>query len=196
MSDIVLNGDEKREALQLFHSLHAATAVCFQPSEGRLDALVSRASADLLQFWRAHGWCSYMNGLFRTVDPDEFLDVSQDWGFSGAIVFGRSGFGDILLILDEKLITIFVHTGRILVSATPYAMSLSHFVEQDAEDLFFGELYNEAVKVHGVPTSSEMFTFEPALSLGGEATLEHVRRVPMKPALSILSQLHDKLLPF
>ncbi len=58
------------------------------------------------------------------------------------------------------------------------------------------DLYREAVEVLGTPTRDEMFTLEPALALGGDTTLEHVSRVKIKPALSILSQLYDKLVSY
>jgi hypothetical protein len=41
-----------------------------------------------------------------------------------------------------------------------------------------------------------MFTFEPALALGGARKLEYVAKVKMMPQLSFLSQLFDEVTRF
>lgn len=33
----------------------------------------------LLSYWQEEGWCSYANGLFWTVDPDEYEDPFNKW---------------------------------------------------------------------------------------------------------------------
>jgi hypothetical protein len=190
--------EEDTEILAQFHEHHAEGTACVKATEARLAALAGRVPAPVLEYFRAHGWCSYRNGLLWTVDPNELEDVKQDWRLSdGAIIFGRSGFGDLLVISGDRMVVVFVHTGRAIVSQLSYSEYLaSQLLEEDVEGLFFGELYQEAVRAHGAPTSTEMFTFEPALALGGETILEDVRRVPMKPALAFLSQLHEDLIPY
>ena len=71
---------------------------------------------------------------------------------------------------------------------------LAYVVEQeDVDGFFFGDLYRSAVGGLGVPSDDEMFGFEPALALGGRAELECVKRLRMKPELSILAQLNGNL---
>jgi hypothetical protein len=51
-------------------------------------------------------------------------------------------------------------------------------------------LHREAINKFGLLAPDEMFTFEPALALGGAAELKYVAKVKMLPQLSILAQLN------
>ncbi|WP_286867218.1 GAD-like domain-containing protein, partial [Herbaspirillum sp. UBA812] len=33
----------------------------------------------LLTYWQQEGWCEYRDGLFCTVDPDEYEDLVDEW---------------------------------------------------------------------------------------------------------------------
>ncbi|BEV17158.1 hypothetical protein HBDW_39460 [Herbaspirillum sp. DW155] len=33
----------------------------------------------LLKYWEREGWCEYANGLFCTVDPDDYEDLVDEW---------------------------------------------------------------------------------------------------------------------
>jgi len=191
--------EEDLEILQQFHDKLAETATSTRSSEARLSKLSSRAPPALVEFWRQFGWCSYLGGLLRTVDPVDLDDVKADWGLpKDALVIARSGFGDLLALSENHLVTIYVHTGTFQKSSElSYAEYLAtQFHEDDIDDLFFGDLYREATEKLGTPSNTEIFTFEPALALGGDTTIEHVARVGMKPALAFLAQLHDKLVPY
>ncbi len=50
-------------------------------------------------------------------------------------------------------------------------------------------LFDRAVKKYGVLKPNEMFGFEPALILGGEAKLENVRKLPIISHLQMLASL-------
>jgi hypothetical protein len=54
-------------------------------------------------------------------------------------------------------------------------------------------LTEKAAEKLGALSSAEMFTFEPALALGGAPELEYVKKVSMFPQLSFLAQLHGKV---
>ena len=33
----------------------------------------------LLKYWQEEGWCGYKDGLFWTVDPDDYEDLVDEW---------------------------------------------------------------------------------------------------------------------
>jgi hypothetical protein len=188
---------EDEELLDTFHELNLEGAVQYaKPTEDDLARLARRAPVAVLNFWRKHGWCSYLNGLLWTTNPVELTEAARDLGLAeGALIVGRSGFGDLFAVFEGKLLTVFVHTGRYSVSLATYAQHMAYGLTnpEDLDEMFFGDTYREAVARDGAPGSSEIFTFEPALALGGSVNLKCIRRVAMKPALDILAQLHNGL---
>lgn len=58
----------------------------------------------LLKYWQAEGWCGYANGLFWTVNPDDYEDLVDEWLAGTPIeqldrfhVIARSAFGGLFL---------------------------------------------------------------------------------------------------
>lgn len=58
----------------------------------------------LLAFWDEHGWCGYADGLFWTVDPQEYEPVLEAWIGDTPLmerdayhVIARSAFGKLYL---------------------------------------------------------------------------------------------------
>ena len=56
----------------------------------------------LLTYWKEEGWCAYGNGLFWTVNPEEYEDLIDEWLESTKLeqldsfhVVARSAFGDL-----------------------------------------------------------------------------------------------------
>ena len=58
----------------------------------------------LLRYWNDEGWCGYANGLFWTVDPDDYEDIVDEWLADTPLeqldsfhVIARSAFGNLYL---------------------------------------------------------------------------------------------------
>lgn len=58
----------------------------------------------LLEYWQEYGFCSFKDGLFWIVNPDEYQDNMEIWLKGNGIleidtfhVFARSGFGELYL---------------------------------------------------------------------------------------------------
>jgi hypothetical protein len=58
----------------------------------------------LLTNWQEEGWCGYANGLFWTVDPDDYEDIVDEWledipleQLDAFHVIARTAFGDLYL---------------------------------------------------------------------------------------------------
>ncbi|MGC4067421.1 MAG: DUF1851 domain-containing protein [Polyangiaceae bacterium] len=183
------------ELLQAFHELLGTPEHSVPLTEQQLQILSKLAPEPLMRFWKTYGWCTYLGGLIRTVNPNDYLDVLSDWQLEpGSMVFARSAFGDLVCLIGDQLRIIFVHTATCLNSILRYPEFLAtQFYPDDIDGFFFGPLYREAVERFGRPAPDEIFTFEPALALGGQADVKHVVRVKLKPALALLAQLVDEL---
>lgn len=56
----------------------------------------------LLDYWRSEGWCGYADGLFWTVNPDDYKHLLDMWlsgtkfsSIDNYHVIARSAFGDL-----------------------------------------------------------------------------------------------------
>jgi hypothetical protein len=183
----------------------------FGPAIGRRDVPVARLERfrgklpdSMLGYWREHGWCGYADGLFWTVDPDEYEPALQAWlgntSFMQADayhVIGRTAFGH-LLFWGER-------TGPSLQLFAPgaYAVPMQaasgkmelegrmFFSTQDRKPYDFGDLFAPALKKLGPLKHDEMYGFVPALALGGPATLDHLQKVQAVEHLVLLAQLSE-----
>ncbi|HWD31610.1 MAG TPA: GAD-like domain-containing protein, partial [Pseudomonas sp.] len=62
----------------------------------------SKLPGQLLLYWKDHGWCGYADGIFWTVNPQEYESLLAQWldatGIEGQdkyYVIARSAFGDL-----------------------------------------------------------------------------------------------------
>lgn len=158
----------------------------------------------LLTYWQEHGWCGYADGLFWTVNPQEYDPVVEAWiGDTSFMkqdsyhIIARSAFGE-LYFWGERLghsLTLFAPgaycfprtsifaDGKLDFGARVFFSSLSRS-ENDFDDLFA-----PALKKLGHLKPDEIYGFVPALALGGPATLDHLQKVKAVEHLVLLAQL-------
>jgi hypothetical protein len=158
----------------------------------------------LLAYWQEHGWCGYADGLFWTVNPQEYEPVLQAWiGDTDLMkqdayhVIARGAFGKLHLWGET--------TGNSLFISAPgsYCIPKKSVLVGDKMNLgiqvFFGAMsrqvndfdgmFNAAFKKLGRLEHDEMYGFVPALALGGSATVDHLQKVKVVEHLVILAQL-------
>jgi len=168
----------------------------------------------LLQYWREYGWSGYGNGLFWTVDPDQYAPVVEAW-LDGTPFEERdsyhaiavSAFGELFLWGEKTGFSISVQTlwGMIFPAdaAAEVADGNSDFLvraffmakekEQldqldDAEHPLFGR----AVRKLGVLETGQIYGLVPALALGGSCDLEHLEKVDAVTHMIMLAQLGER----
>jgi hypothetical protein len=159
----------------------------------------------LLTHWKDLGWSGYGDGIFWTVNPDEYHEVIQAWleesGIENADTYhfiARGGFGNLYLWQS--------HTGNRLNVNVIYARYLlreQSITSREAEDqkvhAFFAtvdrknndvdDLFEQARKKLGPLQPDEMYGFVPAIALGGPGTLNTLQKVKSIEHLTLLSQL-------
>jgi hypothetical protein len=158
----------------------------------------------LLTYWQEHGWCGYADGLFWTVNPQEYEPVLEAWIGDTQFMkqdayhlIARGAFGKLHL-WGEK-------TGSSLIIFAPDSNCIpreSIFVGEKMDfgmRVFFGRLSRDANDFDGMFTAAlgklgrlkhdEMYGFVPALAFGGAATLDHLQKVKAVEHLVLLAQL-------
>lgn len=172
----------------------------------------------LLKYWKEEGWCGYANGLFWTVNPDDYEDIVDEWLEDNPLeqldafhVIARTAFGDLYLWGEQTGssadVSCCIHVitalskdlKRKLDDPNFYARtffsnkSLDHC---DLNDESGQPLFNRALAKLGPLAADEMYGFEPAIVLGGKMQLENLAKLKLDVHLTILRQLAPPTMPF
>ncbi|WP_020405219.1 GAD-like domain-containing protein [Hahella ganghwensis] len=164
----------------------------------------------LLAYWGEFGFCSFRGRLFSTVDPNEYRQTMNTWLTSAQIpevdkyhVIARSGFGDLFIwhetkgdiyVIEPRDSEIFQKKGNLSSRGMDDAIR-GFFATKDPETIDLNDvdtdrpIFEDAVKKFGPLAPDEMFTFEPALFLGGEQTLKTVNKVNIHIQLELLGKM-------
>lgn len=170
----------------------------------------------LLEYWQTYGWCGYADGLFWTVDPDEWEDELEDW--IGATEFmerdayhviGRTAFGKLILWGEKTGQSIKVNTawGMIFPAFDPAEfaedgpdLTLQLFLSTASHDLFDlndeqeKPLFQRALAKLGPIDQNTMYGFVPALGLGGAPTLDNLQKLDAHVHLNIIAQVTERII--
>ncbi|WDY56096.1 GAD-like domain-containing protein [Pseudomonas sp. PSKL.D1] len=171
--------------------------------EGKLPDL-------LLKYWVEHGWCAYGNGIFWLVNPQDYEGVVTSWLEGTTLepidtyhLIARGAFGD-LYFWGEKTgasLEITAPLSRYILRDSLYGSDQLEknfqcfFINNDAEQSDYGELFAPALKKLGPLKSNEVYGFRPALLLGGHDSIKNLEKVSVIEHLTLLSQI-QKLEPY
>lgn len=177
-----------------------------------VEAFRGRLPDRLLGYWQRHGFCVFMDGLFSIVNPVEYESDLEAWIADTPIeeedafhVIARNGFGDLLLWgarsgyryrikpnhgwilqLDGDAGEIGSRGADSAIGGFFSCKTPKYFDEKDASGK---PLFARAVAKLGALAPDEVFAFEPALRLGGTASLAHLARRNAHVQSSLLAQL-------
>jgi len=154
----------------------------------------------LLDEWRDYGWCAYANGNLWLVNPDDYADALQEWlpdwchGEDLPVVFARGPFGELLVSYQDVVGQLNVHHGRYIEIGADVETFLEFSLDKGyVAEALVASLAKRVRKRIGALASDEMYTFVPALALGGTHSASSAEKVKILPQLSILSQLFDEV---
>lgn len=199
------------EWLPLFHQ-HLGKPLDARPAGADvIERHRGRLPDDLLALWAADGFAGYGEGVVWTVNPEEFAPLLAQWlagtryeGMDDFHVITRSAFGllhvwgtrtgqlfDIdpqhALILPNRFVE---HEPRRDFEMESFLLSLT----RDSEDAHDGRgkpLFVRAAMELGLLSPDHMYSFVPALALGGAPDFANLQRVAVLPQLEVLAQLAD-----
>ncbi len=159
--------------------------------------------APIIDLWKRHGFGGYEEGLFWTINPDDYLGYVDDWiDFSDYKIYPimRTAFADIIVIYNLKtddkefgVENINIRHGK----TNQISMSLEKFFRDILlEPGFFmadtrvkSALFFYGVDNLGILKSNQCYGFEPIALLGGEETEKNMKIFNFDIHLDILTQV-------
>jgi len=158
----------------------------------------------LLDYWDEHGWCGYADGLFWTVNPQDYEPALEAWIGDTPFMekdayhlIARSAFGTLYFWGERTGFAMKLFApGSYVLPRSPNAVALEKQVQmffafRDRDENDFADLFAPAVKKLGRLEHDEMYGFIPALALGGPSTLDHLQKVKAVEHLVFLAQLSE-----
>ncbi len=190
-------------------------AIQSQPaSQEAIEKYKGKLPDKLLEYWELYGWCGYANGLFWTVNPEEWDDALEAWIGDTELmevdayhIIARSAFGELFLWGER--------TGNSVRINSPWGMIFPRFNQERfnkigpdrSAQLFFASndrehldlndvndkpLFQRALKKLGPLDHDTMYGFVPALAMTGEPKLEDLQILDAHVHLEILAQMTPK----
>jgi hypothetical protein len=178
------------------------------PTEEMLAKYRGVLPDSLLEFWQEEGWCFYSDGLFWTVNPDDYAWLVDGWitSLEGMpadryFVIGRTAFGNFYCVRQ--------HGHSVILIACPYGLVMASQVAlgegmiQRATEAFFGgsskdrfdfsddddrPMFASALAKLGTLAQDEVYGFVPMLPMGGVARVEHLQKLDLGVHVDILKQ--------
>ncbi|MEX0292991.1 GAD-like domain-containing protein [Pseudomonas putida] len=158
----------------------------------------------LLKLWKEHGWCGYGDGIFWTVNPQEYEGVTASFIEGSSLenrdkyhLIARGAFGDLYLFGETTgfSVKILPHISR--YRASEYELRAddmdrevqNFFLSKEKASVDFDGMFKPAKKKLGKLNHNEMYGFVPALAMGGPCDIAHLEKVKAVEHLLILSEI-------
>ncbi|HEX9945991.1 MAG TPA: T6SS immunity protein Tdi1 domain-containing protein [Allosphingosinicella sp.] len=163
----------------------------FKPADAK--RLGERLPAALRLLAEMDGWASYAEQTFWLCDPDDWSGIADDWmeDAPGAEVVMRTGFGD-LLVWDGAFFWLVMPHQSSRMRLTDNAEWLLRSSLLNPESYFQKDLpgmMERARREAGSLEADTLYTYVPALALGGDDKSSKIETEKAREALSILAQL-------
>ena len=147
---------------------------------------------EIIDLWQEYGFGTFMQGYFKTVNPEEYMDILQDCSerYKESVVLFATGMGDLVLWADGYVRVLNFRYG-VLKTVMP---NLLHFFKSLDSEKFRDEYlqwqpYPEAVKNFGELPYDECFGYTPLLGLGGSEKVENLKKVKLKEHILVITEL-------
>ncbi len=208
----------RNEDFEVFIQEFGEATQRIEVSTANLERWRGKLPAELIEYWKDEGWCAYADGLFWTVNPDDYEDLVDEWLHNTFLeqidvfqVIARSAFGELFLWGQKTggSVTISCATNSIICLSANLKRQLddpdfyvrTFFSNKsidrcDLDDELAQPLFERALAKLGPLDPDEVYGFEPALVLGGEMRLENLAKLKLDAHLTILRQLASPTLPF
>lgn len=169
----------------------------------------------LLSYWKEYGWCSYAQGMLKLVNPKEYESIVDLWlkdtpfsnsdkyhlialgAFGDMVLWGEKNANDLSINATYGLI-FYNDKSKRLEREDGYELSLKIlFVAAQKEDFDLEDnngnyLFEKTKALYGKLYPDEIYGFAPALAMGGECSIKHLKKMNAKSYLTFLAELGSK----
>jgi hypothetical protein len=154
------------------------------------ERLATRIPEVMLLILKKDGWSSYRKQALWLCDPDDWAVAARAWFPHGsrADVVVRTAFGDLFVLVDGTFFRVMPHESSMrqgISSATyffGFTLTRQGYVDSPAR-------VQRARSVAGPLEWDQMYTYVPALALGGSEKTSKLELVKAREQLVILSQM-------
>ncbi|MBW8186310.1 GAD-like domain-containing protein [Shewanella nanhaiensis] len=189
-----------------------------QPTAEELEFFEDKLPARLLEYWQEYGFCGWGEGIFWTVNPDDYKDILAQWllgtvfeqrevaGIDKYYVIGRSAFGKLYIWGETSGASLDIVTNFSMIFPSDQSEKLKTIGEEkliekfysskrksnmEEQDLDKNPLFERAMAKLGPLEADEMYGFVPALAIGGAPKLENLQKVKALEHLTFLADLGE-----
>ena len=145
----------------------------------------------MIAFWKEYGFGTFYDGYLKAINPNDYNELIKKSYFQGnvSIPIFATAFGDLITWEENQFVGI-----------VKYRFGESNIIS-DGFDFFFEDLqagefdkdhftiskYNEAIDKYGKLEYDECFGYTPILAMGGNESVENLKKVKIKEYIAIIS---------
>ncbi|WP_137790900.1 T6SS immunity protein Tdi1 domain-containing protein [Bacillus sp. E(2018)] len=146
---------------------------------------------EIIALWRKYGFGSFMQGYFKSVNPDEFKGILEHSSkrYKDAIVLFATGMGDLLIWSDGYVRLLNFRYGTVKTIMFTFEFFFSNIFDEEFrnEDLSW-QPYPLAMEKYDELKYEECFGYTPLLGLGGEEKVDFLKKVKLKEHMLITNE--------
>ncbi|MFY9478472.1 MAG: GAD-like domain-containing protein [Aquabacterium sp.] len=171
-----------------------------------LERFKGKLPDQMLAYWGEQGWSGYADGLFWTVNPEDYEPVLDAWlGESQLVeadalhIIARTAFGHLLIWGERsgycaRLFAPGSYVVKVKTETQKKDLDMaarSFFSIQKREVYEFDGRFAPAKHRLGRLGRDEMYGYVPALGLGGSDDVSHLEKIKAVEHLVLLAQLDE-----
>lgn len=203
------------KAIEYMMSKTGKPTQSYPASEELLNKYTKITPFNLVDIWRHEGFCQFQKGLYNIVNPDDWQDVVDVWidntpfqQLGEWYALSRNAFGNLYIYNPSTGTRLTIDTILGIISGSIKAYFTEREREISIESLFVGvdieredftllddkPIFKKAVKKLGPLGWYEMYAFEPAFALIGDAalTMDNLVKVDARIHMLLLRDLIDQ----
>jgi len=150
---------------------------------------------DVIEIWEKYGFGSTFKGYLKIINPDdlqELLEETYIMPYDDIPVF-VTGMGDIITCNGRGAFTIVDYRHQRLNTIWVDQKIKWYYFDDEFKEYWQWDPYFEAVEKYGEPGYDECFGYEPLLSLGGDESVENLKKVNYKAHIFLMSEFQGIL---
>jgi len=145
---------------------------------------------EVINFWSNYGFGTFMQGYFKSVNPEEFIEILEEScpRFKGSIVLFATGMGDLIIWADGYVGLLNYRYGIVKIIMFTFEFFFQNIADLEFrnEDLSW-QPYPEALKQYNELEYDECFGYTPLLGLGRAEKVENLKKVKLKEHILIIT---------